>query len=104
MSTPVSYQEFFANTHERLGLCSFQGLHNPPINHIAISCTDIEALVSWYTSILGFRLMGKIRDYNRRDDEDAFKYTFISYPENMRKLKFAILASGNSVCIEVFQF
>lgn len=48
--------------------------------------------------------MGKVYHFNRRDNADAFNNTFISYPETMRELKFGILASGNSVCVEVFQF
>lgn len=48
--------------------------------------------------------MSPIQHYNRTDHADAFKYIFISYPETLQELKFAILTSGNNVAIEVFQF
>ncbi|PVH71906.1 hypothetical protein DL98DRAFT_87906 [Cadophora sp. DSE1049] len=77
---------------------------NHAINHIAISCVDLEGLVSWYSRHLGFELIGEIRHFNRRDHPGVFATIFVSYPEEMRELKFAVLTSGNGVGIEVFQF
>lgn len=96
----MSFSQFTEDTHSLF----LQRVFNHPINHIAISCIDIEGLVSWYTRILGFELIGPIRHFNRRDHPDAFSQIFVSYPETMRELKFAVLTSGNSVGIEVFQF
>lgn len=79
-------------------------MFNRTINHVAISCTDLEGLVSWYTRHLGFQLIGKINHFNRRDHLEAFEKVFTSYPDTLRELKFAILTSGNGVGIEVFQF
>ncbi|KAL2068434.1 hypothetical protein VTL71DRAFT_16532 [Oculimacula yallundae] len=77
---------------------------NRSINHVAISCTDLEALVKWYTSMLGFQLLSPIRHLNRTDHPEFFSTIFVSYPETLRELKFAILTSGNGVGIELFQF
>lgn len=77
---------------------------NHPINHIAISCVDLPALVSWYTRILGFQLIGEIRHFKRSVDPTPFETIFVSYPESLQELKFAVLTSGNGVGVEVFQF
>ncbi|OAP53726.1 hypothetical protein AYL99_12098 [Fonsecaea erecta] len=77
---------------------------NRAINHVAISCTDLEALVAWYQRNLGFQVIGRIRHFSRETTPEAFTQIFISYPKTMRELKFAILTSGNGVGLEVFQF
>lgn len=77
---------------------------NHPINHVAISCTDIEALVDWYKRVLGFELMGEIRHFNRVDHPDAFVHIFPSYPKTLKEVKLALMATGNGVGVEIFQF
>lgn len=74
------------------------------MNHIAISCADIESLVPWWHENLGFEIVSPIRSFNRTDHPDAFKYIFASYPESMRAVKLAILTSANGVGLEFFQF
>lgn len=81
-----------------------QTTFNRPINHVACSCTDLEALVSWYTRNLGFQVIGAIRHFKRAENPDPFNTIFVSYPETMKELKFAILTSGNGVGLELFQF
>jgi catechol 2,3-dioxygenase-like lactoylglutathione lyase family enzyme len=71
---------------------------------VAVSCTDLEGLVSWYTRNLGFQIIGKIRHFSRQHTPEAFTTIFTSYPPSMRELKFAMLTSGNGVGLEVFQF
>jgi catechol 2,3-dioxygenase-like lactoylglutathione lyase family enzyme len=61
-------------------------------------------LVSWYVRNLGFELLGPVRHLNKEDHPEAFTTIFVSYPEEMRELKFAILTSGNGVGLELFQF
>lgn len=77
---------------------------NRSVNHIAISCTDLEALTSWYMRNLGFELIGSIRHFKRHENPEPFNTIFVSYPETLKELKFAILTSGNGVGIELFQF
>lgn len=48
--------------------------------------------------------MGDVRRFNRRDHAQVFNTIFISYPEELQELKFAILTSGNGVGLELFQF
>ncbi|EED16049.1 glyoxalase/bleomycin resistance family protein [Talaromyces stipitatus ATCC 10500] len=85
---------------------SGQGLkpYNRPINHIAISCSDLTALVAYYTELLGFQLIGEIRHFKRSEDQTPFEAIFVSYPSTLQELKFAILATGNGVGIECFEF
>lgn len=73
-------------------------------NHVALSCVDIDALVEWWTQVLGFEIISPIRHLTRETNPDHFNYTFCSYPQEMRELKFAILTSGNGIGIELFQF
>lgn len=77
---------------------------NRPINHIAISCTDIEELIKWYTNVLGFEIIGDIQHCSRAEDLTPFETIFVSYSPLLQELKFAILTTGNGVCIECFQF
>jgi len=73
-------------------------------NHVALSCVNIDALVDWWTQILGFEIISPIRHFTREAHPEQFKYTFCSYPQEMREVKFAILTTGNGVGIELFQF
>ncbi|TPX11723.1 uncharacterized protein E0L32_007460 [Thyridium curvatum] len=77
---------------------------NLAINHIAISCVDLPALVEWYTDVLGFELVGEVQHHKRSEDPTPFDTIFVSYPPSLEELKFAILTSGNGVGIECFQF
>ncbi|KAH7034678.1 uncharacterized protein B0I36DRAFT_360174 [Microdochium trichocladiopsis] len=82
-----------------------QGTFNRPINHVAISCTDIDALVQWYAEVLGFQVISDVRHCKRSVDPTPFDTIFVSYPaETLQELKFAIMTSGNGVGIELFQF
>jgi hypothetical protein len=71
-------------------------------NHVALSCVTIDAPVPWWTDILNFEIMSPIRQFSREAHPDMFKYTFYSYPEAMREVKFAVLMAGNGVDIEIF--
>ncbi|KAF4950020.1 hypothetical protein FGADI_8466 [Fusarium gaditjirri] len=77
---------------------------NRPINHIAISCPDIEGLVKWYKSVLGFEVISDVQHCIRAQDPAPFETIFVSYPSSLQELEFAILTTGNGVCIECFQF
>uniref|UniRef100_A0A0D2Y1L0 Glyoxalase/fosfomycin resistance/dioxygenase domain-containing protein n=1 Tax=Fusarium oxysporum (strain Fo5176) TaxID=660025 RepID=A0A0D2Y1L0_FUSOF len=73
---------------------------NRPINHIAISCTDIEELIKWYTNVLGFEIIGDIQHCSRAKDPTPFETIFVSYSPLLQELKFAILTTGNGTRVE----
>ncbi|KAK5062593.1 hypothetical protein LTR84_004666 [Exophiala bonariae] len=77
---------------------------NRAVNHIAISCTDLEALTKWYMRNFGFELIGAVRHFKRSEDPTPFETIFVSYPDTLKELKFAILTAGNGVGLELFQF
>ncbi len=41
-------------------------LHNRPLDHIGIACTNAERDANWYMDVLGFTLKGKFRSAGRK--------------------------------------
>jgi catechol 2,3-dioxygenase-like lactoylglutathione lyase family enzyme len=77
--------------------------YNRPINHIAVSVPDIEASVNWYTSVMGFQLIGnKIHHIKRTEQPKAA--IFGIYPENLQEVKIGYMSTGNGVGFELFEF
>lgn len=77
--------------------------HNRPLNHIAVSVPDIEASVKWYTSILGFQLIGNIIHHIKRSTQPN-SAIFSIYPSNLQEVKIAYMSTGNGVGFELFEF
>ena len=76
--------------------------HARPINHIGVSVTDVEETVAWYSSILGFRLIGSILTIDRATNPKM--PIFLMYPASLQKAKIAFMTTGNGVGFEVFEF
>ncbi|KAH0846999.1 hypothetical protein AYO21_02305 [Fonsecaea monophora] len=75
---------------------------NRPLNHVAVSVPDVQAVVDWYSTHLGFRLLGKIAHIKRSTDPDAA--IFAIYPSSLNEVKLAYMSTGNGVGFEVFEF
>jgi catechol 2,3-dioxygenase-like lactoylglutathione lyase family enzyme len=69
---------------------------------VAVSVHDVEAVVSWYSTHLGFRLLGKIAHIKRSADPEAA--IFAIYPPSLNEVKLAYMSTGNGVGFEVFEF
>ncbi|CAM1504966.1 Fc.00g106030.m01.CDS01 [Cosmosporella sp. VM-42] len=74
-----------------------------PINHIGVSVNDIEAVIQWYTEVMGFRLYGNEIKHIKRS-EDPNNGIFKIYPSSLQEVKLAFMATGNGVGFEVFEF
>ena len=73
------------------------------LNHVAVSVPDCAAAVSWYTGILGFKMLQPaIRTTERLATPSA--PMFAIYPPSLQKVKMAFLGTGNGVGFEVFEF
>ncbi|KAL0935103.1 uncharacterized protein CTRU02_209694 [Colletotrichum truncatum] len=74
-----------------------------PINHVAVSVGDIEAVTMWYSQVLGFQIIGN-RIFHIKRSENPEAAIFAIYGEALREVKLAYMTTGNSVGFEVFQF
>lgn len=81
---------------------AFQTLHNHVLNHVAVSVSDIEATVNWYSQVFGFKLLGNIYHIKRSETPDAA--IFGIYPASLNEVRLAYMATGNGVGFEVFEF
>jgi catechol 2,3-dioxygenase-like lactoylglutathione lyase family enzyme len=64
---------------------------------------DVEAVVKWYTDVMGFQLIGsKIVHIKRSEDPSAAIFSI--YGSSLQEVKLAYMATGNGVGFEVFQF
>ncbi|KAL5593942.1 hypothetical protein ACKLNR_014099 [Fusarium oxysporum f. sp. zingiberi] len=77
--------------------------HAHPINHVAVSVNDIEAVTKWYTEILGFQVIGN-RIFHIKRSENPSAAIFAIYGDDLHEVKLAYMATGNGVGFEVFQF
>jgi catechol 2,3-dioxygenase-like lactoylglutathione lyase family enzyme len=64
--------------------------------------SDIDAVVDWYSRVLGFQLIGNKIHIKRAEDPSAG--IFQIYPPDLNEVKIAYLATGNGIGFEVFQF
>jgi catechol 2,3-dioxygenase-like lactoylglutathione lyase family enzyme len=69
---------------------------------VAVSVPDVEAVVSWYTENMGFRLLGKIAHIKRSSDPNGA--IFGIYGTELNEVKLAYMSTGNGVGFEVFEF
>ena len=59
-----------------------------------MSVSDIEAVTSWYTNVLGFQIIGgKIAHIRRSEKPDA--PIFAIYGDSLQEVKLAYMATGN---------
>lgn len=79
-----------------------QASHNRVFNHVAVSVSDIEATVDWYSRVFGFKLLGKIQHIKRSETPDAG--IFGIYPPSLNEVKLAYVSTGNGVGYEIFEF
>ncbi|KAH6892420.1 hypothetical protein B0T10DRAFT_560007 [Thelonectria olida] len=77
-------------------------VHNRVFNHVAVSVTNVEAAVKWYSSIFGFRLLGGIQHIKRSEKPDDA--IFGIYPATLNEVKLAWMTTGNAVGFEIFEF
>lgn len=60
-------------------------------------------MVSWYTKVMGFQLIGnKIHEIRRSETPDAA--IFGIYPQSLQDVKIAYMSTGNGVGFEIFEF
>lgn len=70
---------------------------------MAVSVADVEAVVDWYTKVMGFQLIGgKITHIKRSATPDAGIFNI--YPANLHDVKIAYMSTGNGVGFEIFEF
>lgn len=74
-----------------------------PINHVAVSVSDIEAATEWYSGVLGFQVI-RDRIFHIKRSENPSAAIFAIYGEALQEVKLAYMATGNGVGFEVFQF
>ncbi|GME33216.1 hypothetical protein FDECE_3456 [Neofusicoccum parvum] len=74
---------------------------NLNINHVAISVPDAAKAVEWYTTVLGLRVISPLTVVSSADD---LRLTQKIYGPELREMKIAILAGGNGVGFEIFEF
>ncbi|KAJ3535075.1 hypothetical protein NM208_g7284 [Fusarium decemcellulare] len=74
-----------------------------PINHVAVSVSDIEAATKWYSRVLGFQVIGD-RIFHIKRSENPSAAIFAIYGDTLQEVKLAYMVTGNGVGFEVFQF
>ncbi len=72
------------------------------VNHIGCSVIDINGFLNWYTENLGFRQVGKIIEFDRK--ETPHHGIFTIYGGSLEKGRCGFLVSENGIGLEVFQF
>ncbi len=72
------------------------------VNHVAVSVNNVEETVDWYSKIFGFQQIGPIQHIKRTEDPGAA--IFGIYPEQLKEVKMAWMATGNGVGFEIFEF
>lgn len=73
------------------------------LNHIAVSVTNIEEVVNWYTHVLGFNMVKPVFEAVA-DDTHIGKIFQDVFGKSFKKLKIAHLSFGNQIGFEVFEF
>jgi catechol 2,3-dioxygenase-like lactoylglutathione lyase family enzyme len=64
---------------------------------------DIEAVVKWYTEVMGFQIIGGKIVHIKRADKPS-EPIFAIYGDALNEVKLAYMATGNGVGFEVFEF
>lgn len=73
------------------------------LNHVALSVTNIEDAVNWYTRVLGFNLVKPAFEAVADDTHIGQLFQDV-YGKSFKKLKIAHLSFGNHIGLEVFEF
>ncbi|KIX06650.1 uncharacterized protein Z518_04626 [Rhinocladiella mackenziei CBS 650.93] len=66
-------------------------------NHVAISVPDAKAAVEWYTGLFDFKEIVPLNEMRSDADRGV-------YGSEFKSMKLAILACGNGVGLEIFEF
>jgi catechol 2,3-dioxygenase-like lactoylglutathione lyase family enzyme len=76
-----------------------------PMNHVAVSVTDINLALKWYRDVLGFTLlMGPIEISTEPSNSDIAKAASNIFGTRMKKMLLCHMTSANGVGFEIFQF
>ncbi len=74
-----------------------------PMNHVAISVTDLERAIDFYTNTFGFTVLRKERINTECTSTDAKIFRDI-FKGLLKEVKVAWLKTGNGVGLELFEF
>ncbi|KAK2756877.1 hypothetical protein FQN52_003062 [Onygenales sp. PD_12] len=74
---------------------------NRPLNHVAVSVSNIDAVVDWYSRTFGFQ---KMRSGHIKRSENPDNPVFGIYPPDLQEYKIAFLATGNGGGFEVIEY
>lgn len=76
-----------------------------PMNHVAVSVTDIDLAMKWYRDIMGFTvLMEPVEIFTEPADTDIAKIASNILGPKFKKMAMCHMSSGNGVGFEIFQF
>ena len=77
--------------------------HNRVLNHIALHVPDLDAAVTFYTTLFGFKRLRTLPVCCDRGT-DPCAPIFRVYDARLHKVKLAFLTTGSGVGFELFQF
>ncbi|KAF7562351.1 hypothetical protein G7046_g1796 [Stylonectria norvegica] len=71
-------------------------------NHVALSVTDVDAAVKWYSDLFDFKVLGETRHIKRSETPDHV--IFQVYGASLHEVRVAFLSTGNGIGLEIFEF
>ena len=85
------------------------GFMQKPVNHVAVSVTDIHKAKGWYRDVMGMIVLvepTEISAISSKGEEDAYISNLVRtvFGKNLGKFLICHLSSANGVGIELFQF
>lgn len=75
---------------------------NRAFNHVAISVSNIEEVIDWYSKLFGFKKVGPIQHIKRSEQPNGT--IFQIYPAKLNEVKVAFMLTGDGAGFEVFEF
>jgi catechol 2,3-dioxygenase-like lactoylglutathione lyase family enzyme len=73
------------------------------INHIAVSVSDLDQAIKWYTEVLGFTLIKGPVEF-LADDSLTGRAVRDIHGLALKKMRMAWLSSGNQIGFEIFEY